>query len=174
MYLPLAGGRWCSLVTWRDACPRRVVGEYLVAQMPTGPVLLILEYALTLRQPEPGPISTLTEASSYLSAAGRARVAQVGAVPSFSRLGTPYDNAQAGAWGTLKTELLLGGSPFASLYEARSEVAWYFDIYFNFDRRRAAPGYRSPHQPERDRNPNCLSSLSVPTGLSQFIRMTYL
>jgi len=88
-YLQLAGGRWCSLVTWRDACPRRVVGGHLAAQMPTELVLLALEQTLTLRQPAPGLISTLTAASPYTSAAGRARVAQAGAVPSFSRPGTP-------------------------------------------------------------------------------------
>jgi putative transposase len=25
-YLPLVGGRWCYLATWRAACSRRVVG----------------------------------------------------------------------------------------------------------------------------------------------------
>ena len=30
-YLPLVGGRWCYLTTWRDACSRRVVGGYLAA-----------------------------------------------------------------------------------------------------------------------------------------------
>jgi transposase InsO family protein len=34
-YLPLAGGRWCYLATWRDAYSRRVVGWHLAAQMPT-------------------------------------------------------------------------------------------------------------------------------------------
>lgn len=42
---------------------------------------------------------------------------------------TPYDNAQAEAgWSTLKTELLPGGSPFASL-----EEAYYLDTCFNLD-----------------------------------------
>ncbi|MBT9395072.1 YWFCY domain-containing protein [Hymenobacter sp. NST-14] len=58
--------------------------------------------------------------SQYTSAACRARIAQAGALPSSSRLGNPYDNAQAEAgWGTLKTELLPHGTAFASLEEAR-------------------------------------------------------
>jgi putative transposase len=61
-------------------------------------------------------------------------------MPSFSRPGNPYDNAQAEArWSTLKTELLPQGGAFASL-----EVAYYLDTYFNLDRRHSAPGYRSP------------------------------
>lgn len=34
-YLPLVGGRWCYLATWRDACSRRVVGWHLDARVPT-------------------------------------------------------------------------------------------------------------------------------------------
>ena len=93
--------------------------------------------------------------SQYTSAACRARVAQAGALASFSRHGNPYDNAQAEAgWNTLKTELLPGGSPFASLEEARLEVAYYLDTYFNLDRRHSALGYRSPHQFEHDLKTN--------------------
>ncbi len=150
-YLPLVGGRWCYLATWRDACSRRVVGWHLAAQMPTELVLVALEQALTLRQPAPGLIIHADRGSQYTSAACCARIDQAGAFPSFSRPGNPYDNAQAEAgWSTLKTELLPGGSPFASLEEARLEVAWYLDTYFNLDRRHSALGYRSPHQFEHD------------------------
>ena len=150
-YLPLAGGRWCYLATWRDTCSRRVVGWHLAAQMPTELVLLALEQALTLRQPAPGLIIHADRGGQYTSAACRARIDQAGALPSFSRSGNPYDNAQAEAgWSTLKTELLPGNAPFASLEEARLEIAWYLDVYFNLDRRHSALGYRSPHQFEHD------------------------
>ena len=150
-YLPLVGGRWCYLATWRDACSRRVVGWHLAAQMPTELVLHALEQALTLRQPAPGLIIHADRGSQYTSQACRARIEQAGALPSFSRPGNPYDNAQAEAgWSTLKTELLPHGEAFASLEEARLEVAHYLDTYFNLDRRHSALGYRSPHQFERD------------------------
>ena len=154
-YLPLMGGRWCYLATWRDACSRRVVGWHLAAQMPTELVLLALEQALTLRQPPPGPIVHADRGSQYTSAACRARVDQAGALPSFSRPGNPYDNAQVEAgWSTLKTELVPQGTAFASLEEARLEVAHYLDTYFNLDRRHSALDYRSPHQFEHDLNIN--------------------
>ena len=149
-YLPLVGGRWCSLATWRDACSRRVVGWHLAAQMPAEWVLLALEQALTLREPAPGLIIHADRGSQYTSALCRARSEKAGALPSFSRPGNPYDNAQAEAgWSTLKTELLPDGSPFASLEEARLEVAHYLDTYFNLDRRHSALGYHSPHQFEQ-------------------------
>jgi len=67
------------------------------------------------------------------------------------RWGNPYANAQAEAgWSTLKTDLLPHGGAFASLEEARLEVAYYLDTYYNLDRRYSALGYRSPHQFERD------------------------
>ena len=154
-YLTLMGGRLCYLATWRDACSRRVVGWHLAAQMSTELVLLALEQALTLRQPAPGLIVHADRGSQYTSAACRARIEQAGGLPSFSRPGNPYDNAQAKAgWSTLKTELLPGGSPFASLEEARLEVAYYLDTYFNLDRRHSALGYRSPHQFEHDLKTN--------------------
>lgn len=150
-YLPLVGGRWCYLATWRDACSRRVVGWHLDVQMPTELVLIALEQALTLRQPPPGLIIHADRGSQYTSAACQKRITDAGGLPSFSRPGNPYDNAQAEAgWSTLKTELLPLREPFASLEEARLEVAYYLDTYFNLDRRHSALGYRSPHQFERD------------------------
>jgi putative transposase len=73
------------------------------------------------------------------------------ALAGYSRPGSPYDNAQAEAgWSTLKTELLPYGGAFASLEEARLEVAYCLNTYFNFVRRHSALGYRSPHRFERD------------------------
>ena len=154
-YLPLVGGRWGYLATWRDACSRRVVGWHLAAQMPTELVPTALEQALTLRQPAPGLVIHADRGSPYTSAACRARIEKAPAAPSFSRPGNPYDNAQAEAgWSTLKTELLPDGSPFASLEEARLEVAHCLDPYFNLDRRHSALGYRSPHRFEHDLKTN--------------------
>ena len=155
-YSPLVGGRWCYLATWRDTCSRRVVGWHLAAQMPTELVLLTLAQALTLRRRGPEFLVHANHGSQYISAACRARIAQAGAVPSFSRSGNPYDNAlldtaqtEAG-WSTLKTELLPDVTAFASLEEARLKVAHYLDTYFNLNRRHSALGYCSSHPFEQD------------------------
>ena len=75
-YLPLVGGRWCYLATWRDACSRWVVGWHLAAQMPTELVLHALQQALTLRQPAPGLIVHADRGSQYTSTACRAHIAE--------------------------------------------------------------------------------------------------
>lgn len=150
-YLPLVGGRWGYLATWRDACARRVVGWHLATQMPTELVLTALEQALTLRQPAPGLIIHADRGSQYTSLACRTRIEKAQALASYSRPGNPSANAQAEAgWSTLKTELLPHGGAFASLEEARLEGAYSLDTYFNLDRRHSALNCRSPHQFERD------------------------
>lgn len=73
-----------------------MVGWHLAAQMPTELVLLALEQAPTLRQPAPGLLVHADRSSQYTSAACRARIDQAGAVPGFSQLGNPHDNAQVG------------------------------------------------------------------------------
>jgi len=150
-YLPLIGGRWCYLATWRDACSQCVLGWHLAAQMPTELVLTALEQALTLRQPAPVLVIHADRDNQYTSHACRQRIEHAGALASFRRPGNPCDNVQAEAgWSTLKTELLPHGGMFANLEEARLEVAHYFDTYFNLERRHSALGYRSPHQFEQD------------------------
>ncbi len=151
-YLPLAGGRWCYLATWRDACSRRVVGWQLDAQMPAELVTTARERALAVRQPAPGLIIHADRGAQYTSATCRACIEKAQARPSDARVGNPYDNAQAEAgWSTRKTELLLARAAFADLEEDRLEVAYYFDTYFNLDRHHSAIGYQSPHQFEQNR-----------------------
>ena len=85
-------------------------------------------------------------ATNTLSAACRARVAQAGAVPNFSRSGNPCDNALPGTtqaesgWNTLKTELLPHDTAFTSLEGTRLKSAYYLDTCFNRHRRHAALG----------------------------------
>ena len=50
---------------------------------------------------------------------------------------------------TLKAKFLPGNAHFDSLEEARLEIVWYFDIYFNLDCRHSTLGYRSPNQFEQ-------------------------
>ena len=114
--------------------------------MPTELVLTVLEQALKLRQLAPGLLIHADRGSQYTSLACRTRIAKAQALASYSRPGYPYDNAQAEAGcSTLKAELLPHGGAFASLQEVILKVAYYFDTYFNLDRRHSALGYRSPH-----------------------------
>ena len=110
-------------------------------------------YAHRTRAPcaRTSPDATLARPGARRPRQPRQPVHQRGGLPSFSRPGNPYDNAQTEAgWSTLKTELLPHGKAFVSFEEARLEVAHYLDTYFNLDRRHSALGYRSPRQFERD------------------------
>ncbi|WP_210522086.1 hypothetical protein [Hymenobacter terricola] len=134
----VVGGRWCNLA----------------AQMPTEFVRLALGQALALRPPAPGLLIHADRGSRHPRAACRAHIDQAGAVPGCGRPGNPCDNAPAEAGGSaLKTELRPGGSPFASLEEARLEGAHHLDTCFNLNRRRSALGDRSPHQFEHGLKP---------------------
>ncbi len=96
-YLPLVGGRWCYLATWRGTCSRRVVGWHLDQQMRNELVLRTLEQALTLRQPAPGLVIHADRGRQYTSSACRTRIEKAQVLASYSRPGNPYDNAQAEA-----------------------------------------------------------------------------
>ena len=66
-------------------------------------MLEALAQDLTLWQPAPSLTIHADRGIQYTSAACRARIDQAGALPSFSRLGKPYKNAQAEAgWNILK------------------------------------------------------------------------
>ncbi|MGI4835818.1 MAG: DDE-type integrase/transposase/recombinase [Janthinobacterium lividum] len=51
--LPLVGGRWCYLATWRDTYSRRMVGGQLDRHMSTELIVSALNQELTLCQPGP-------------------------------------------------------------------------------------------------------------------------
>lgn len=137
----------------RDACLRRVTGWHLAAQMFAELVLLALEQAMTLHLPGPDILVHADRGGQYTSAACCARIEQAGGLPSFSQLINPYNNASAKVdRSTIKTKLLPGRSPFASVKEARLEVAWYFDTGINMNRCQSALVYRAPHRFEKDLN----------------------
>ena len=123
-YLPLAGGRWCYLATLarcllpagHGLAPCRANAHRTLAYRP--------RKGLDPAPARPGLIIHADRGSQCISAACYAHIDQADALPSFSRPGNPYDNAQAEAgWSTLKTELLPHGTAFTSLEEARLEVA---------------------------------------------------
>ena len=61
-----------------------------------------------------------------------------------SRAGNCYDNAKMESfWATLKTELI-DGRVFASQAEARSEIFWYIEVFYNRQRLHGALGFQSP------------------------------
>jgi transposase InsO family protein len=61
-----------------------------------------------------------------------------------SRAGNCYDHAKVESfWATLKGELI-GDHVFATRAEARSEIFWYIEVFYNRTRLHGALGYHSP------------------------------
>jgi putative transposase len=136
-----------------------VVGWHLDQHIPTELVLI----TLTLRQPAPGLIIHADHGSQYNNSAVPTRIEK--ALASSSRPGKPYDNAQAEAgWSRLKTKLLPHSGAFVNIQEARLDIAYYLDNYFNLDRLLSALGYRSRTNLNATFKSAYLSSLSVFTG----------
>ena len=61
-----------------------------------------------------------------------------------SRAGNCYDNAKMESfWATLKSELIQD-RVFDSRTEAKSEIFWYIEVFYNRPRLHGAVGYQSP------------------------------
>ena len=80
----------------------------------------------------------------YASAEFRAALAQSGALASMSRKACRYDNAAMESfWSTLKLELVYRHE-LATRAQARHEIFYYIEAFYNPRRRHSALGHLSP------------------------------
>ena len=144
-YLPLQNGAWAYLAAFQDVYSKRVVGWQVLGTMPEHLVVTALRRALLSRQPAAGLLVHSDRGGQYCGNAYRRLLTERQLVRSMSRRGECYDNAQAESlWSRVKTEVLLGRSAFASVAEAQTELATYFD-YYNYQRRHSTLSYECPH-----------------------------
>jgi transposase InsO family protein len=109
-----------------------------------------LAQALQLRRPAPGVVHHSDRGVQYASAAYRALLQQHGLTPSMSRKGNCWDNAVVESFfATLKKELRPDGV-WATRELAHAALARYIDQWYNYQRRHATLGYKSPYQYERE------------------------
>jgi len=145
IYLALATGQRAYLACWRDAFSRRVVGWHVSESLHTDLILTAFKRAVAVCQPPPGLLVHADRGSQYTSEAFTTLLDHTQAIASLSRPGNPYGNALAESGrSTLKTELLPRGACFASLEEARFELAEYLAYYYNTQRLHSALGYCTP------------------------------
>ena len=105
---------------------------------------MALRRALATRRPAPGLIHHTDRGVQYASAAYRAALAAVGAVPSMSRVGNCWDNAVAESFfATLDAELR-ATADWATPVEAEAAVREFIVGWYNPRRRHSTLGYRSP------------------------------
>lgn len=135
---------WLYVAGVLDACSRKIVGWAADGAMPTALVARAFERAVAAHQPKVGLLHHSDRGSQYASDAYRELLRSHGVIPSMSRAANCYDNAKMESfWATLKSELIQD-RVFASRAEAKSEIFWYIEVFYNRTRLHGALGFYSP------------------------------
>lgn len=144
---------WLYLAGVLDLFSRKFVGWAMADTMTTELVTQALQMALHTRKPGADLLHHSDRGSQYASHDYRTLLKTHQIAVSMSRTGNCYDNAvMESAWGTLKTELDEdddGQLCWPTRQQARSEVFWYIEGFYNRRRRHSALGYLSPDAFER-------------------------
>ena len=105
--------------------------------------LAALNNAVAARRPRAGLIHHPDRGVQYASGEYVARLSEIGACPSMSKAGCPYDRARAGSFfKTLKEEVYLG--QYHNFEEARTNLGAFLDDVYNVKRLHSSLGYLPP------------------------------
>ena len=127
-----------------DAFSRRVIGWHLSKDIDTRLTLAALNKAIAARRPCAGLIHHSDRGVQYASGKYIARLGEIGAYPSMSRAGCPYDNAKAESFfKTLKKEEVYL-SQYCNFEEAQTNLSAFLDDVYNFKRLHSSLGYLPP------------------------------
>jgi len=142
-YIPTAEG-WLYLALIMDLFTRRIVGWSMAARMTSPLVEAALKMALQQRQPSPGLLHHSDRGSQYTGKDYRTLLQSNLIEVSMSGPGNCYDNAPIESlFGTLKTELVHHRA-YRTREEAKSDIFFYIEGFYNRRRRHSALGYLSP------------------------------
>jgi len=127
-----------------DGFSRRVIGWHLSRDIDTRLTLMALNKAIAARRPRAGLIHHSDRGVQYASADYIVRLTEIGAVPSMSKAGCPYDNAKAESFfKTLKKEEVYL-SQYHNFEEARTNLRAFLDDVYNVKRLHSSLGYLPP------------------------------
>lgn len=135
---------WLYLATVLDLYSRQIVGWAMSDRMTSDLTLAALKMAIQRRQPGPGLIHHSDQGSQYTDGTYQALLKDYGMQASMNGVGTWYDNAPMESFfGTLKSEMV-----YHHLYhtrdEARSDLFFYIEGFYNRRRRHSSLDYLSP------------------------------
>ena len=142
-YIPTAEG-WLYLAVIMDLFTRLIVGWSMAARMTSSLVEAALEMALQQRQPPPGLLHHSDRGSQYTGKDYQILLKSNIIEVSMSSTGNCYDNAPIESlFGTLKTELVHHRA-YRTREEAKSDIFFYIEGFYNRRRRHSALGYLCP------------------------------
>lgn len=139
-----AKGGKLYLAAIKDLFQKEIVGWALANHMRTELCLEALRNAVKRHRPPKGLIHHSDQGSQYCSAAYIEELDKNGIIRSMSRKGNPFDNACAESFfSTIKSERLHHRT-YKDIEEARRDIFWYIECFYNRQRRHQALGNLSP------------------------------
>lgn len=146
-------GEFVYLAVVLDAFSRKVVGWALDRKMDRSLSLAALQMALAARKPPAGLVHHSDRGMQYAADDYVQLLKAHGIMPSMSRPGNPYDNAQCESWmKTLKQEEIYANQ-YRDLEHLRANLEVFIDQYYNRLRLHSALGYRTPEEFEQQLAP---------------------
>ena len=143
------GEGWLYLAAVLDLHTRRIIGWALSDRMTSDLTLTALEMALLLRQPDAGFIHHSDQGSQYTDQEYQTLLKGHGIQASMNGAGTWYDNAPMESFfGTLKSELVHHRA-YQTRNEAKADVFYYIESFYNRRRLHSALDYLSPEEYEQ-------------------------
>jgi transposase InsO family protein len=147
-YIPTAEG-WLYLAVILDLYTRRIVGWAMAARMTAALTMQALLMALQRRRPEAGLLHHSDQGSQYTEAVYQALLQELGILVSMNGVGNWYDNAPMESFfGTLKSEWVHRRA-YRTRDEARTDIFFYIEAFYNRRRRHSSLDYLSPEAYEQ-------------------------
>jgi putative transposase len=135
---------WLYLAVVLDLYARRIVGWAMSKRMTNALTLGALRMALGQRRPQPHLLHHSDQGSQYTDGQYQALLKAYGIQVSMNGAGTWYDNAAMESFfGTLKCERVYLRT-YRTRDEARTDLFYYIEGFYNRRRRHSTLGYVSP------------------------------
>jgi transposase InsO family protein len=147
-YIPTGEG-WLYLAAVLDLYSRRIVGWAMSARMTSDLTLGALTMALHQRPVEAGLLHHSDQGSQYTASEYQQLLEDWEIEVSMNGVGTWYDNAPMESFfGTLKSEWVHHRA-YRTRDEARTDLFYYIEAFYNRRRLHSALGYLSPEEYEQ-------------------------
>ena len=142
-FIPTQEG-WLYLAAILDLFSRRIVGWAMAPQMTSTLVTTALQMAVQHRQPPAGLLHHSDRGSQYTAQPYQNLLQHHQMQLSMSRTANCYDNAPMESFfGTLKREWV-HHRRYTTRAEAKTDLFFYIETFYNRRRRHSSLGYRSP------------------------------